>query len=135
MIGRRKADSTELDPRPVTSHVARTDQDEVGKILRRNIAYGSVTRHGTIFVGFSATQRVLADMLDRMVGRDGGPMDELTAFTFPRTGAYYFVPSSDHLAALGGPAGRPRIRADARRSSDGPDGARGGGCGRRRRDA
>ena len=106
VIGRRKADSTELDPRPATSHVARTDQDEVGKILRRNIAYGSVTRHGTIFVGFSATQRVLADMLDRMVGRDGGPMDELTAFTFPRTGAYYFVPSSDHLAALGGPAGR-----------------------------
>ena len=105
VIGRRKADSVELDPRPDTSHVARTDQDEVGKILRRNIAYGSVTRHGTIFVGFSATQRVLADMLDRMVGRDGGPMDELTAFTVPRTGAYYFVPSSDHLAALGGAAG------------------------------
>ena len=101
VIGRRKADSVELDPRPATSHVARTDQDEVGKILRRNIAYGSVTRHGTIFVGFSATQQVLAVMLDRMVGRDGGPMDELTAFTIPRTGAYYFVPSSDHLAALG----------------------------------
>ena len=54
VIGRRKADSVELDPRPPTSHVARTDQDAFGQIFRRNIAYGSVDRHGTIFVGFSA---------------------------------------------------------------------------------
>ena len=47
IIGRRKADSTELDPRPTTSHVARTDQDDFGKIFRRNIAYGTLLRHGT----------------------------------------------------------------------------------------
>ena len=41
-IGRRKVDSTELDPKPPTSHVARTDQDAFGKIFRRNIAYGSL---------------------------------------------------------------------------------------------
>ena len=45
-------------------------------------------------------------MLDSMVGRDGGPSDDLTTFTTPLTGAYYFVPSADHLAALGGPAGQ-----------------------------
>ena len=72
VIGRRKMDSEELDPRPEGSHVARTDQDAFGDIFRRNIAYGSVTRHGTIFVGFSATQAVLAGMLDNMVGRPGG---------------------------------------------------------------
>ena len=55
-IGRRKADSVELDPRPDTSHVARTDQDSFGKIFRRNIAYGTLGRHGTIFVGFCANQ-------------------------------------------------------------------------------
>jgi putative iron-dependent peroxidase len=33
-IGRSKADSTELDPNPATSHVSRTDQDAFGKIFR-----------------------------------------------------------------------------------------------------
>ncbi len=101
VIGRRKADSTELDPRPATSHVARTDQDDFGKIFRRNIAYGSVAQHGTIFVGFSASQATLAAMLDSMIGRDGGPADRLTAFTRPLTGAYYVVPSAERLAAAG----------------------------------
>ena len=100
-IGRRKPDSAELDPRPPTSHVSRTDQDRFGKILRRNIAYGSVGRHGTIFVGFSADQRILAGMLDSMVGRDGGPTDKLTEFTRPLTGAYYVIPATERLAAFG----------------------------------
>jgi putative iron-dependent peroxidase len=100
-IGRRKPDSEELDPRPSTSHVARTDQDRLGKILRRNIAYGSVSRHGTIFVGFSADQRILAAMLDSMVGRDGGPTDKLTEFARPLTGAYYVIPATERLAAFG----------------------------------
>jgi putative iron-dependent peroxidase len=38
VIGRRKRDSAELDPRPEMSHVTRTDQDRFGKIFRRNIA-------------------------------------------------------------------------------------------------
>jgi putative iron-dependent peroxidase len=55
IIGRRKADSAELDPKPPMSHVARTDQDTFGQIFRRNIGYGSVDRHGTIF---SASARI-----------------------------------------------------------------------------
>ena len=39
-------------------------------------------------------------MLDSMVGRDG-PADELTRFTRPLTGAYYFIPSAEDLAMLG----------------------------------
>lgn len=101
VIGRRKSDSVELDPQPPTSHVARTDQDRFGRILRRNIAYGSVARYGTIFVGFSATQAPLAAMLDSMVGRADGPPDALTVFTRPVTGAYYLVPSAEGLAAFG----------------------------------
>ena len=100
IIGRRKPDSEELDPKSPTSHVARTDQDRYGKILRRNIAYGSVATHGTIFVGFCADQSVLAAMLDSMVGHEGEPPDALTAFTRPLTGAYYVIPSTDHLASL-----------------------------------
>jgi putative iron-dependent peroxidase len=101
VIGRRKMDSVELDPRPDGSHVARTDQDAFGTIFRRNIAYGSVERHGTIFVGFSASQAVLAGMLDSMVGRPGGQIDELMLFTRPLTGAYYVVPSADRVASAG----------------------------------
>jgi putative iron-dependent peroxidase len=101
VIGRRRIDSAELDPQPETSHVARTDQDRFGKILRRNIAYGSVARHGTIFVGFSATQQTLAAMLDSMIGRSGGPLDQLTRFARTLSGAYYFVPSAERLAEFG----------------------------------
>ena len=99
-IGRTKSDSTELDDRPVTSHVARTDQDEFGHIFRRNTAFGSVREHGTMFVGFSATQRPLSAMLESMAGV-GGVRDELTRYTNPVSGSYYVVPSIDDLAALG----------------------------------
>jgi putative iron-dependent peroxidase len=98
VIGRRKADSAELDPRPASSHVARTDQDRLGTIFRRNIPYGSVERHGTIFVGFAADQRILHGMLESMLGA-GGERDALTRFTRALTGAYYVVPSAERLAA------------------------------------
>jgi putative iron-dependent peroxidase len=101
VIGRRKTNSVELDPQPPTSHVARTDQDQFGKIFRRNIAYGSVAEHGTIFVGFSGSQKTLAAMLDSMIGREGGAPDRLTSFTRPLTGAFYFIPPAESLAALG----------------------------------
>ena len=53
VMGRRKSDSEELDPKPDDSHVASTDQDRFGKIFRRNMPFGTVTEHGTMFVGFS----------------------------------------------------------------------------------
>jgi putative iron-dependent peroxidase len=101
IIGRRKADGAELDPPPPTSHVARTDQDRFGTIFRRNIAYGSVARHGTIFVGFSADQRILAAMLESMIGGGDEPPDQLTTVTRALAGAYYVIPSADRLAQLG----------------------------------
>jgi putative iron-dependent peroxidase len=100
IIGRRKEDSAEVDPPPPASHVARTDQERFGRIFRRNIAYGTLTRHGTIFVGFSADQRILRAMLASMLGADGGPPDRLLAVTRPLTGAYYVIPSADRLAAF-----------------------------------
>jgi putative iron-dependent peroxidase len=101
IIGRRKSDSVELDPRPPGSHVGRTDQDELGKIFRRNIAYGTLTRHGTIFVGFGRDQGILRSMLESMIGV-GGPPDQLITVTRPETGSYYIIPSADRLAAMGG---------------------------------
>jgi putative iron-dependent peroxidase len=97
VMGRRKADSVELEDKPDDSHVASTDQDRFGKIFRRNMPYGTVTDHGTMFVGFSATQRPLRAMLDSMAGVGGGARDALTRYTRPLSGAYYFVPSNESL--------------------------------------
>ena len=99
-MGRTKVDSVELDPKPATSHAGRTDQDEVGKIFRRNMPFGTVSDHGTMFVGFAATQAPFDRMLRRMAGVDGEPRDELTRFATPLSGAYYVVPSTQRLAEL-----------------------------------
>jgi putative iron-dependent peroxidase len=107
VIGRRKLDSAELDPKPDRSHVASTDQDQFGKIFRRNIGYGSVTQHGTIFVGFSQDRERLDAMLESMAANGGGRRDQLTDFTRAVTGAYYFVPASEALAMFAAEPAEP----------------------------
>ena len=100
IMGRTKLDSIELENKPADSHVARTDQDEFGQIFRRNMPYGNVDDHGTVFVGFSADQKRLSKMLDSMAGLLTGTRDALTRFTQPLTGSYYFVPSVESLRRL-----------------------------------
>jgi putative iron-dependent peroxidase len=100
VIGRRKLDSVELEDKPADSHVASTDQDRFGKIFRRNMPYGTVTEHGTMFVGFSSDQRPLSSMLESMAGLPEGSRDTLTLYTRALTGAYYFIPSGDSLRRL-----------------------------------
>jgi putative iron-dependent peroxidase len=100
IIGRTKLDSIELTNKPTDSHVARTDQDVFGNIFRRNMPYGQVEDHGTMFVGFCADQKPLARMLDSMAGRVNGTRDALTRYTVPLTGSWYFVPSVESLLRL-----------------------------------
>jgi porphyrinogen peroxidase len=102
IMGRTKRDSVELENKAPDSHVARTDQDTFGHIFRRNMPYGSVDDHGTVFVGFSADQRRLSGMLNSMAGLVTGQRDALTRFTVPLTGSYYFVPSVESLRRLRG---------------------------------
>jgi putative iron-dependent peroxidase len=97
VIGRTKPDSVELEDKPPDSHVASTDQDDFGHIFRRNMPYGTVTDHGTMFVGFSSEQRPLSAMLESMAGLASGVRDALTRYTRPLTGAYYFIPSTESL--------------------------------------
>ncbi len=101
VIGRTKLHSEELKDRRDDSHVACTDQEDFGDIFRRNMPYGTITDHGTMFVGFCATQEPLAAMLDSMAGRTTGVRDALTRFTVPLSGAYYFMPSGDALTRAG----------------------------------
>jgi putative iron-dependent peroxidase len=104
VIGRAKPDSIELEDKPEDSHVARTDQDDFGKIFRRNMPYGTVTDHGTMFVGFSADQQPLVAMLESMAGLRSDNRDALTRYTNALTGAYYFVPSVESLRRAAGTA-------------------------------
>jgi putative iron-dependent peroxidase len=100
-MGRTKDDSTELDPLPEESHVARTTLEVDGEeldIFRRNVAYGGVGDHGTVFVGFSLDQWRLAEMLRRMAGAVDGVRCALTRYVTPLTGAYYVCPSVEALA-------------------------------------
>ena len=100
IMGRTKLDSIELENKPSDSHVARTDQDEFGHIFRRNMPYGNIQDHGTVFVGFSADQKRLSKMLDSMAGLITGKRDALTRFSQPLTDSYYFVPSVESLRRL-----------------------------------
>lgn len=102
IMGRTKLGSIELENKPADSHVARTDQDEFGHIFRRNMPYGTVEDHGTVFVGFSSDQKRLSRMLDSMAGLVTGQRDALTRFTQPLTGSYYFVPAVESLRRLRG---------------------------------
>ena len=97
IMGRRKLDSLELEDKSIHSHVGSTDQDRFGKVFRRNMPYGSVTDHGTMFVGFSSDQQRLSAMLESMAGLHDGVRDALTDYSRPLTGAYYVVPSSASL--------------------------------------
>ena len=78
-----------------TSHAA--DGRELA-IFRRNTATGTVSAHGTVFVGFCAEQEPLAEMLRRMAGVGDGVRDALTRYARPLTGGYYTVPSVTALA-------------------------------------
>jgi porphyrinogen peroxidase len=100
IMGRTKLDGVELEDKPPDSHIARTDQDEFGKIFRRNMPYGGVSDHGTMFVGFSAEQSRLTKMLESMAGLIDGTRDALTRYTQPLTGSWYFVPSVESLRRM-----------------------------------
>jgi putative iron-dependent peroxidase len=105
VIGRTLDESLELegDDARADSHVARTVVEEGGEelaIYRRNTAWGGPTRHGTMFVGFCATQHPLQVMLERMVGVPDGVRDALTRHAVAVTGAYYVAPALEALARL-----------------------------------
>lgn len=100
VMGRMKLNGVELDDKASDSHIASTDQDRFGKIFRRNMPYGTIGNHGTMFVGFSADQRRLSAMLESMAGLITGVRDALTRYTRPLTGAYYFVPCTERLRGI-----------------------------------
>ncbi len=106
VIGRTKHDNIELegDAMPPTSHVSRTDVkvDGVGqKIWRRSTPYGNAEDHGLYFIAFACDLNRIRIQLDRMLGNTGdGFSDHLMRYSTAESGAYWFMPAQDDLAAV-----------------------------------
>lgn len=104
VIGRTKADSIELEDAPATAHIRRTDVKIDGKplkIYRRSVPYGGIEQHGLYFLAFSTELVRFAIQLDRMFGKaEDGVIDQLTAFSKPVSGSYWYAPSLQQLAAV-----------------------------------
>ena len=109
VFGRTKPDSVAMprESRPVDAHIVRAELiDESGEereIYRRSVPFGNVGERGLYFLGFSCERDRFDGMLSRMFGTSGdGVRDHLLDFTQAVTGSYYFAPSLEDLAAVGG---------------------------------
>jgi len=108
VFGRRKPDSARISPPPPTSHLAHVElregatADETkpkrNEITRRSTPYafhdGTV---GLYFLAFCKDQAPFRERLRAMYGLEGGPRDQLTDFSNPASGSFYFAPSVETL--------------------------------------
>ena len=114
MFGRQKAPYTgKLADVPATSHVAHVELRESGnhgqedspkrdEIARRSTPYafhdGTV---GLYFMGFCKSQAPLRERMNLMYNTDGsGVRDQLTDFSNPASGSFYFAPSVEDLNGM-----------------------------------
>jgi putative iron-dependent peroxidase len=109
VFGRTKADSVALpaDVRPADAHVSLAEiVDAAGEerpIYRRSTPFGTGAEQGLYFVAFSTERDRFDEMLARMYGTGGRELrDRLLDWSTPVTGACYFAPGADVLAALSG---------------------------------
>ncbi|MEI2697938.1 MAG: Dyp-type peroxidase [Microthrixaceae bacterium] len=107
VFGRTKCDNVELDEsvKPANSHIARAEihdaDGEEREIYRRSAPFGVGSEQGLMFLGFSADRDRFDEMLARMYDTAGtGMQDRLLGFTRAVSGAYYFAPSIEELAAV-----------------------------------
>jgi putative iron-dependent peroxidase len=106
VFGRTKEDAVEFDDErmPADAHVGRTDTDHDGvpqKIWRRSVPWGNSSQHGLYFLAFSCETERFDFLLRRMYGMtEDGIRDQLTHYSAPQTGSYWYAPTLDMLAAL-----------------------------------
>ncbi|MFV0321378.1 MAG: Dyp-type peroxidase [Alphaproteobacteria bacterium] len=99
VIGRTKFDDIEIDDdkkMPFAHNVKSKVVDETGeelKMLRQNRPFGNAMEHGTIFVGFAASVKVIEDSLKQMITADeDGNFDHLLKFVDATMGINFFIP-------------------------------------------
>lgn len=107
VIGRTKDTDEELDDeiKPESAHISRVVIEEDGEeleILRHSMPYGDSRQAGLVFIAYCARREIFDRMLDSMFDTAGeGVHDHLMDFTRAETGAFFFAPSLEQLAALG----------------------------------
>ena len=105
IIARTKADDVEFAAadKPLTAHIKRVSIKEDGtslEILRHSMPYGGTAEHGLYFVAYCNTPDTFDKMLESMIVGDAeGNFDHLMRYTRAVTGASFFVPARDWLAA------------------------------------
>jgi putative iron-dependent peroxidase len=113
VFGRRKTDSERLSVQPPTSHLSHVElrdgktaddtKPKRNEISRRSTPYalhdGTV---GLYFLAFCKDQAPFRERLRAMYGLDGGPRDQLTDYSNPASGSFYFAPSLEVLNRITG---------------------------------
>lgn len=99
VIGRTKFDDIEIaddEKKPFAHNVKSKVVDATGeelKMLRQNRPFGNAIEHGTIFVGFAASVKVIEDSLKQMITADAeGNFDHLLKFVDATMGINFFIP-------------------------------------------
>ena len=107
IYGRSKIDNIEYsnEKQLQTAHTKRTNlKDEQGnniEILRQSMPYGDMRVQGLFFVSYCNTPKPFEVLLNSMIYGDGqGNFDHLLKYTQAETGAAFFAPSLNFLAAL-----------------------------------
>ncbi|MBL1075482.1 Dyp-type peroxidase [Nocardia sp. 2] len=105
VIGRTKLEDFELSDadKPLNSHVAVNDQDDLGTIVRANMPFGSIKdgEFGTYYIAYAASPSVTETMLERMfLGSDEAAYDRILDFSTAITGTLFFTPPNLFFDAL-----------------------------------
>lgn len=95
MVGRRQADSEEIDDAPESAHVKRTAQESFSPpafVLRRSMPWSAGLGAGLVFVAFGASPDAFEALMRRMLGLEDGITDALFRMSRPLTGCHVWCP-------------------------------------------
>lgn len=107
-VGRTRSDSTELQKKAPTSHVARMtggtnfEQETKFEIVRQSMPFGTLNdKCGLFFIAYAASTENFEFMLDRMVGADrDGLSDNIMKLSDCVAGTYWYFPGVAELKKL-----------------------------------
>ena len=95
VIGRRLSDNEEIEDAPESAHVKRTAQEDFEPeafILRRSMPWADESGEGLVFVAFGKSFDAFEALLNRMLGKDDGIVDDLFRISQSISGSYFWCP-------------------------------------------
>jgi hypothetical protein len=114
MVGRRQADSEEIDDAPESAHVKRTAQESFSPpafVLRRSMPWSAGLDAGLVFVAFGASPDAFEALMRRMLGLEDGITDALFRMSRPAHRMPCLVPADGRRGP--GPAAPAGLRGAA----------------------